>query len=573
MPQTRLVVLAVIATYLLLVSPHIATPFVDDETWEFYASETLLSDGRALTVEGDQNVFHPHGYYYVLAAAFSLFGVNEVSARLIGIIFTIATFLVLLQIARAVRKDERPLSHSLVALIGAFYLLSPLVVQGSLVVTADTSIHHFALTLFAWAALRCYPYEGASLGALSLMFVGCLWIKIVSPVLLVSSIVIFVALMQGVRAATRVAFVVGLGGLSLFFMTWVTYCNAMGESALTAFEYLVGTAESRVAAPSLAAKGIWLARQLSTITWWLGLPTVALLLYSTTRFRKWQAALAPSAGLLLVIGIVSITFFSFLAGTSYGFPRYHVVLAPFASLIIAFTAHRAFQERPTTWALGLGAFAGAALTRWIVGDPILAATFDLKLAFLGWPELASPTLRSIAITLALAALPFAIVVGAGLLARHRVPTVALLTCVALGTATGQHALQRSADHHVSLSYGEHGTQELHAHLQSQLEPEHTIVASKDLVHHSAGYGFMPDWHWEVRPILFQRLKDPRTQFLVLGAHHNTLAQLDRTKQDVELRTLLDAQYQRSQIGSYFVWTRRPEFTLSAQRIELERRRD
>ncbi|MCA8961566.1 MAG: hypothetical protein KDC38_13670 [Planctomycetes bacterium] len=566
---------AIIATYLIAVGPHLDTPFMDDETWEFFASETLLRDGRAMTVEGDVNVFHPHGYYTMVAGSFALLGVHEVAARLVGVLATIGTFLLLLGIARDLRRrgpdgDPTPLPAGLVGWIGVLYLLSPLVVQGSLVITADTAVHHFFLTLWVGATLRQMPERGRSFSGWALLGLGslcalCFAIKIVSPVLIGFAMVVTLAHTHGIREALRYGFVVVLGGFTLFLAFWVPYCFELDTSPLTCIDYLVGTAQSRTVVPSLAAKAIWLARQATVVVLWLGFAFVALLGAALLRFSTWSKAWRPGTGMLAMIVSVLFLFDTLVAGASFGFPRYHVVWMPFAALFVAlagFTLSGTAPER-LGWRFAATAFAGALAFRILLGDPILAATFDLKLAFLGWNEWPSRGLASIGSTLALAASPFLAAVAVAWASRRRsarpLPVVALLLLVGLGTATGQHLLQRRSDHHVHLGYGEHGTRELRDHVLARLEPGRTVVGSKDVVHHTSHFAFMPDWHWETRPILMGRLRDPRTQFLVMAIHHNTLAQLIRTREDDELRELLSTEYVASRIGSYLVWERKPRF--------------
>ncbi|MEM7263503.1 MAG: hypothetical protein AAF488_16060 [Planctomycetota bacterium] len=321
--------------------------------------------------------------------------------------------------------------------------------------------------------------------------------------------------------------------------------------------------------PSLAAKVIWFARQWTVITLWVGIPFAILFGISVVHWRRLRSECSPGSGLLVAMVLVTGVVYTVIAGTSYGFPRYHVVVMPFAALLIALTVHRASHERPLAAPVACAVVGAAAIVRGFVGDPIHAATFDLKLAFLGWSDLAYPTLSKIATTLVAAAVPVLIVVGLACFRRGKLPFVALLTCVGLGTAIGQHSIQAHAPYHVHLSYGEHGSAQTHEWIRSRLEPYRTVIASKDVVHHTAGFGFMPDWHWEEREILMRRVRDPRSQFLVLAVHHNTLAQLLRTREDQELRGLLATEWEFRRIGSYFLWERKPEFGI--QPVEIGQR--
>lgn len=550
------VIVVLMIAYVGLAVARVSQPFVDDETWEFYASKTLVEEGQALQVTGEPNVFHPHGYYYAVGALFEIFGAHEASARWVGIVATLLTFLFMRVIVRRLRGRPDPVADVWIA---ALYFLSPAVIQGSLIITADTALHQLTTTaLIAWVVSK-EPMARRDFVILGLLFAGSLWVKIVTPCLVLLGIGLYFLSQRDVRRfwATTV-WSVGIG-LGLFLTTWAIYCLGQGVSAATAFEYILSVSKSRADVPSLASKAVWLVRMSVVVALWVGLPYCLLLL--GTWGRRWRETLDPSVTLLLIVATITTVIFTFIAGASYGYPRYHFATLPiFAVLGGLRIASSSALRQVSPFALTSGIIATGLFLLVLAPDPLHLINFDLKLTQLGIADFGAVSVREIARGLAITGAPVLVAIGlAWILSRRlREPGSELrpvvLGVVTLGGFLALDAQQLQAPYHTHLSYGERGTREVHAIIKERARPDALVVAGKDIVYHTVDRDFMHDYRWTEPEYLLTRLSDPRTQFFVMGVNHNTIAQFRMVHDDPRFQDAL-ATFQRRRVGTYLLWER------------------
>lgn len=559
------VIVALMIVYVGLAVARVSQPFVDDETWEFYASKTLVEEGQALQVTGEPNVFHPHGYYYAVGALFEVFGAHEASARWVGIVATLLTFLFMRSIAHRLRGKPDPVADVWIA---ALYFLSPAVIQGSLIITADTALHQLTTTaLLAWVVSRD-PMTRRDFVVLGLLFAGSLWVKIVTPCLVLLGIgLYFLAQRDARRFWATTVWSVGIG-LGLFLTTWAIYCLGHGVSAATAFEYILSVSRSRTDVPSVASKAIWLVRMSVVVALWVGLPYCLLLL--GTWGRRWRESLDPGVTLLLIVATITTVIFTFIAGASYGYPRYHFATLPiFAVLGGLRIANSGALRQVSPFALTAGIVATGLFLLVLAPDPLHLVNFDLKLTQLGLAEFGTVSTREVAGGLALTGVPvLAALALAGVLSRRIRESGSELRPVVLGVVTlggflALDAQQLQAPYHTHLSYGERGTKQVHSIIEERVHPDALVVAGKDIVYHTVDRDFMHDYRWTEPEYLLTRLSDPRTQFFVMGINHNTIAQLRMVHDDPRFQEAL-ASFQRRKVGTYLLWER------SAPRVGVAR---
>ena len=553
------VVLAPVVIYLLLASRHAADPFTNDETWEFYASKTLLEEGKPLTVTGQTNALHPHGYYYLVSGAFRLLGVGEVSARCVGITATVLCYLLILRLVRVLSGKEGEIEPRTCFLVGLFYLLSPMVVQGSLVITADTGIHHLVILLFLVYFVERYPFTSLDLGVLAGLFALCLWAKIVAPCLVLGSVVLWLLYRREWLRAFLVSSVAGGGGLVLFFWFWTGHCHSMNADPLAAGRYIWKVLTSRKLEADHLAGAVNAARGAVIFLVWIGPPVALLLARTILHFgREIREGARPLVGPLLASGCTLLLVDTVVGGIGYGFPRYHATMMPIWGALLALYADEALgTERPSPllWA---GGAAAAAWLFLVAGDPLLALNFDLKASALRLPDLLSPPPAVVALTVLLFLAPLA----AGLVLARRLAsapaTAAILILLAAAHSLSLNVIQARADYLTHYSYGEKGTREMLAHCSERLTKGKKVLSCMDVVYHLADHDYMEDWNWNEKDFMLERLNDRDTQLVVMGLNHNTLAQHRRMTGDAEFKEILERRFTRSRIGSYIIWERKKD---------------
>ncbi len=545
----RLAPLAALATlYLVFASCHIGDPLTNDEVWEFHAAQKLHDEGRATTVTGELHTHHPYGYYFVQGASQALLGRNEVGARAVGILATLLCLIVMLRMLAVLRGGFDAFEG---ALLAGLYLLSPMAIQGSLIITADTGVHHLAIALFLLVHVERYPYRPADRALCTALCAAMFWVKLVTPALVAGSVVLFFLARREWREAAA-ALATGAGGFLLFLGTWWLYCVAAGVPALAVFEYLGQVAESRTAVTA-ASKSILLARHGLTLLVWLSIPFAALMAMSARASLRSRSR--SMLGLLVVVGLVLALAHTVISGVTIGYPRYHFSMLPIWSVAVCCVAADAFRTERIPWAR-LSA-AGAAALAWylfVAGDPLDSIAFELKLRSLAIDGVAAPALPAIAGTLALGMIPPAGLLAGALRRRDSMWLARGLVVVTLASFLALDIHQARADYLTGYSYGERGTSEAIAYVGKHLATGREIVACKDLVFHTSRRGYMQDWRWTDRDYILARLSSATTQFAVMGIQQTTADQLRRMWLDPDFVEALRA-YHRIRIGSYFIWER------------------
>ena len=122
--KNKVILLVCIAAFLFFAFASINKPFVMDEIFFVNAAigENLEEFIAALT--------HPPLYVYMVMLSFKIFGVSEAAARLVGIIFSIATIILIYLLSLEIFYENK--KKHLIALSGSFiYSINPFVIQNS----------------------------------------------------------------------------------------------------------------------------------------------------------------------------------------------------------------------------------------------------------------------------------------------------------------------------------------------------------------------------------------------------------------------------------------------------------
>src|SRR3989339_1800638 len=146
-----LVLLFIMLVFLAFAFNSLAKPFILDDLIFVTAAQNWIGEGRPVyyngeLITGNLMLVHPPMYLYLLTLSSRIFGLGEFTIRLVGILFSMGTILLVYLLASELAKNSR--EKHLIALLSSFiYAISPFVIQSSLVVDIDGTILTFLMTL------------------------------------------------------------------------------------------------------------------------------------------------------------------------------------------------------------------------------------------------------------------------------------------------------------------------------------------------------------------------------------------------------------------------------------------
>ncbi|MCC7104563.1 MAG: glycosyltransferase family 39 protein [Chloroflexi bacterium] len=341
--------LALTLLYLSLVLPRIGLPLIYDDVNFAFAGEAVARTGVPFANAGYMSdrwdfsqrfqwaLWHPPLYIYLLGMQAKLFGTSEPALRALGVAFNLGTaFLVYLTSrAASLAADGRAVAAGLLAT--AFYLLSPLVVQSSLILDIDGTVLTFLLAGMGYLAVRLPDRPGWRWpAAMGLLFALALWAKTTTPIGLLACLVLYQLLDRRFRSAALTLTVSGVGGTLLFLGSWWLVAHLLSMPFTMPFEVvwleLIDAAgSSRGWMRSVEAFAAVVAPPLLWASPFLGLLVAAAGLSRLAGFVR-KPRLEPAD---LAIGFGAVVFIVYLIKLAGGFPKYHIAMLPFWAIAAA----------------------------------------------------------------------------------------------------------------------------------------------------------------------------------------------------------------------------------------------
>lgn len=542
-------------------------PAAQDELCELGAADTLYEEGVARDIYNDfaPVAYSPHLNLLAIRASYHALGPGIVAARLPGVVFAIATLLLIYCIV--VRRGEgdagrrRVIAGGVVALCASL----PVFVQASALIHIDNALLTFLILALVHAVDR--HAERPSVGRafmVVLVFAIALWARITTPVFLapILWVLAFGSPERRVRWQLPGLFLTGAG---LFVGTWWLYCYFTPTPFAQPFTYTweafvnrAGVEESRLTVSAIA-------RNVAQLTLWVGLFAMALFaLFSVRRaFDFLNRRRLEREDIYLVCGFAILLGYTVVGGTPFGFPKYHCPAFPLFAAAIGIAGCRETWERvrvrPSVLA---GAFVAAFLVQWILcGDPIQVVRFDLREAQAGLGE-RSPAgvthalLVAVGTSIAAWGTIFILMLTSGF--RRRVTFAALP--VVIGAGVGLVTLQNLSAGGTGYSYGSAEAQTLAREIDAIIEAAPapaTAIAPSEILYliRERGLEYVPNELWSDRALLRDRLADPANRVYAVGIATNTVGQVVIPFEDEAIRALLEDEYEARQVGTFHLWWR------------------
>jgi 4-amino-4-deoxy-L-arabinose transferase-like glycosyltransferase len=474
-----LLALGAALAYLVFVSRQLDRPLMYDdanfalgikavaETGLPFGNQGWMSERGDFSQREQWALWHPPLYIYADGLLARVGGWTPPVMRLLGVVGGLATAVFTFVLARDLTHGP-PTMRSLAGGIAVvLVLLSPLVIQSTLILDIDFPVLLPLTLVFLWLYLRLEATRARWLWVAPL-FGLLLWAKMTNPLPLVFVIAIWQILRRQYSKGALHFLGIGLGGAALFGLSWLTIGRWLGFPVDMPFgvNYVQWQDSADVARRAYTSPGAFIEGLQPTVLW-LGPALAALgLLGSAVRgavlARAWNVRHAD-----LLIGVLAVLVLGYVNKSAGWFPKYQVAMAPLlACLATPLVAQACFARPRLTAAVGAVAVAASGLvTLRLVGDTwAQQRTWQIDATAGAW-------LLAAVVLSALAGLPWR-AAGATALAG--------LVGLAIGWSLAIDLRQLRADYQTDYWYGTTGTREAIGWVDAHLAADQTYLSAKEV---------------------------------------------------------------------------------------------
>ena len=547
------------AIVLTVLSPLMNKPLVTDEVESVKVALALDKIGiPVIEVGSEKQVMFHHSrvYHHMLASIFGWFGNGEFNARLLGLGSYLINGLLIWLIARILASEKKTSWAPFWATL--FYLISPLAVQGSVLVDIDTTILTVCSTFFLYYLISTMQKPSAYQGvALSVLWGGCLIVKVTTSLLL-GPLAALVHLQRG-DWKRRCIFLLELFSIALLIYLAFTfiYSYSRGLDPLSPILHKSARIVSGLSSEDSNILLSWIKRSLRLILW---VSPFALLLYLVAVSQIWRSFLnnkvIDGPVLLALYTLTILVVYIAVKGSGYGFPRYHLPMLPAMCVLIGLQVGRLRLTR------------GQILLALVLLVLQLAYYFQLNTDFFyaaytfhERTVLAVEPMPDAAVGLAKTGLayllPFfgAVVVFYLLRPRGTAPVMLAAVVVFVPLSLSQIFIQKDTPYATNYMYGESGIREAAVFMKDAVKSDQRIVCPTDLAYYlerkqaylSASEVFTDN---SVGRLVADR------QIRALAFRDGFFAHQHFGKTLKELQPILDSSFGLHRIGSFFIYLRR-----------------
>ena len=474
-----MVALTAVVGYLAFVVPQLSRPLMYDdanfalgaravaETGLPFGNQGWMSDRGDFSHREQWALWHPPLYIYLDGLLARIGGWTPPVLRLLGVAGGLATALLTWRLASDLTRGP-PAARTFAgtAAVG-LVMLSPLVVQSTLVLDIDFTLLLPLTLLFVWLYLRLEATHRQWL-ALAPLFALLLWAKMTNPLPLIAVIAVWQLLRGKPARAALHALAIGLGGAALFGASWLGVARWLGFPFDMPFAVnLVQWQDSADVARRAYTNAGAFIDGLQTTVIWLGpglvaLGLIAIALRAGQLARHWQMHRAD-----LLIGLVGVLVVGYVNKNAGWFPKYQAALAPLLACVAAPMLAQAWCVRPRPsllLAAGAAISAGAITLLLVRDDWALQRTFAIDPPAGAW-------------------LVAVVVVGALIGATWRQPALGGATALlglAIGWSVAMDAVQVRAPYQTDYWYGTTGTAAAADWVSAHLAPGDTYASAKEV---------------------------------------------------------------------------------------------
>lgn len=491
--RPKLILILCMLLFLVFNLFSIQKPFLLDDASFVNAADAINKNGVPIFYEGEVEkekigLWHPPLYIYLLAASFWVFGVSEVSARLIGILFSSGTIILIYLLSLEIFKDNQ--NKHLIALAGAFvYSINPFVIQSAILIDIDTSILTFLTVLFIFVFIKTMQMRYIKrLLILGILFGVLIWAKFGSPIFIILSLAAFYIINKEYKKGILDTSIIVLFGAAFFLLSWSIYTNLTQLPFLLPFQHNMTTGSFSERGVRLLLKVMW---GVKNISFWTTPPFILLVfvifLERIRNFIKTKKLIYMD--ILLLCGMVIFIAYSIIRTNAYGFPKYYAPSIPVFSILIGEFIARSepfeiFKHRYIP--LIIGFLVISIYFIFVVGDPMLfpyKQEYEILIYKNAFTHFITLSIYKTIIYLLPVLLFFIILNIRTSATRSKMIAVSLIFAL-ISTSIYVDGIQSQAKYSTTYNYGETGLREAAFYVKERTNSNDTIIGETDIGYYS-----------------------------------------------------------------------------------------
>ncbi|MFC1699957.1 ArnT family glycosyltransferase [Candidatus Omnitrophota bacterium] len=511
--------------------------------------------------ERDFGLSHPPLYTHLMSGLGKFFGLNRITVRAIGIAaFLLTLILIYLLALELFEKTDKKKHIALTACI--LYSINPFVIRGSLLIDQDGSLLNMVLVLLIYfLALDIYKRNILKRNLLyGLLFALALWIKFVTPMLLIVSIIIYCLLRKDFSRVVQVI-KFAVVGLFLFSASWYLYCVVNQRGFFDLFYRYFLIAAEIISGRDRGINFAALARNIWAPSMWY---SPSLMLLAFIAIRKIFKEKNVCSSIMCVrqfafFGALVFIFYLFIGGVSHSFPKYHCAMLPvFTILIAALMMKELVLNKILLIKLTIVTGVLIVCYMYFVGDPLHLINYALKedIILNGGIHAKQILIQElIACAILFITVPIAYVVFKRLTSKAFILAL-LVTGIAFNISLG--AVQCRADYNTVYCYGAQKVTEAAEYIRAHSESTDQILAPMEFVwltnENLFSYRISRfSKYWGNKEKFLLLLNENDIEIVAYGICANTIDQYRSVFTTKEVAAFLDDNYSLSQIGPYSIW--------------------
>jgi 4-amino-4-deoxy-L-arabinose transferase-like glycosyltransferase len=347
MKKTTLILGIIILLHLTFVFLSADQLFYGDETAFLTAARDIASGqitGRqgyidgALVEDKSMMLFHPPTYFYLLSLFLFLFGESTYSVRMVSVIFSIGSIILVYFITKEILKKRKIENLENWALIASFiYAINPANIQNIILIEIDGGLLNFALLLFIYLFISNKSFKFL-IPSLFLVFSS----KITGVTILFATLFITSILTLNLKETFRIIKLYFITGIlfSLIFLSYTKIFNLNPEYLFLHNSFL-GVLKNFLTNPYAILRSAWSFKTFFYFTtpFFTFLFIILTFIIIKKIIRKKDYLIENKDIALLFVYSLMIFLFNLILGQSaYSFVKYYAtIIAPITILIIYFT--------------------------------------------------------------------------------------------------------------------------------------------------------------------------------------------------------------------------------------------
>ena len=603
-----------ICIYLFFIIPSIGDPITQDELW-WYRKPVFIEKGD-FSGEFAKYLWSPPLYGYLLTLSFWLFDINEVSARLIGVLFNISTIIITFLLAKEIslvtnivrvaseasgRKDKdgnqkgssiikvqtdgslregfnandtsapeayrqefsgvRP--YFAAALAVFIYACNPMVIQGSLIVDIDNTI----LTTFMMLIIYCFIKVRDCLNAknivlLCLIYSLALWSKLTLPPLIIFSILLFFLFNKDLKPNLYKIVIIFFAGSTIFLCSWWVVSYLEGLPFLHPLVYFLKSFTGQMHESMKYNKMLFVRRVFRLGLWISPIIIVFIFLLCIERVKDFlKNRYLEIFDLLLIYSVFIFIGYIVVGGLLFGFPKYHYPMMPVLSIVISVYIINSISSfsKKNFYLLIVIVLIGIIYNIVFVGDILYEFSFVLRKIVVENPLESSKVLQGIVYRLLY--LVFFVVVVLFFLKKYtdwnnlKTTFIISLAITLISSSMALDIIQAKSPYLTRYCYGEAGTWELIEYLKKNKGEDGVTLATRDISYYM-NEPLLPDAVWYKPEKFLKKIEDYKVVNVVYSIAHNDIRQFKKTLYNPRVQEELQTHFIEREIGTYSVWTRK-----------------